>query len=231
MISIIIPTFNDSQYLERAIKSCMNQDINTEIVVIDDCSNETHKGNINSLKEKYTFKLITNQINYGLAGSRNKGIEESKYNVIIPLDCDDVMYGNCLYKMYSEILNGNDIVYGIISDGTEDKYVIAKPVDNITLESFLGENPLFCTSMFTKEIWKRAGGYPMFPFSVYEDMSFWCKCQSVGAKFKYINEMVYHHTNTGNSMLTELHSKTNEYKELARKGLDYATNKNCFRFL
>lgn len=229
-IVVIIPTHNDSEYLERAVLSCKRQSIYVDILVVDDCSTWDHRANIITLGKKYDFWIMHNQINYGLAGSRNKGIEFCNHEAVICLDCDDYLYDDVLDHMSIEIIK-NDIVYGNITHGSDEDLIKLKAWPNtwITKESFSKENPLFCTSMFTRTIWQKAGGYPMFPYSIYEDYAFWCKCQSVGAKFKYIDKLIYHHTNRGDSMLSELHSKTNEYKELSRKGLDYSINKNCFR--
>jgi glycosyltransferase involved in cell wall biosynthesis len=230
MISVIIPTYNDAQDLERTVLSVIAQDVVTEIVVIDDCSTED-VGLIDSLQQAYAFKLVRNQINYGLAGARNNGIHHAKYDLIFPLDTGDYLYDGGLDVLFNNIFN-NDICYGNITDRYDifhPKHRLSYPVKNITEEDFKKDNPLFCSSLFRKSIWKKAGGYTMRPHSFYEDYTFWCKCWSVGAKFKYVDFLVYHHANDGTSMLSELHEHTNEYKQMAQIGLEYGINKKCFK--
>ena len=51
-ISVIIPTFNRLNYLERAIKSVLNQTISVdEIIVVDDGSND---GTSEFIRSKYS---------------------------------------------------------------------------------------------------------------------------------------------------------------------------------
>lgn len=231
MISCIVPTHNDSENLERTLKSCMANACVEEIIVVDDCSDAKHKKHIEAIAKQYFAILITNQINYGLAGSRNKGIEKATYDWIIPLDTGDEFYRAGIDQLWQEARRDSfksDIYYGFITHGKDIKFAFAKK--EITEEDFLTPvNPLFCSSLFSKDVWLKAGGYTMYPFSHYEDYSFWMKCWSVGAKFKYCNVQVYHHDDPGDSMLTELHEHTNAYKELARTSLQYGKNKKCYK--
>ena len=56
-ISVIIPTFNRLNYLERAIKSVLNQTISVdEIIVVDDGSND---GTSEFIRSKYPCLLYT----------------------------------------------------------------------------------------------------------------------------------------------------------------------------
>jgi glycosyltransferase involved in cell wall biosynthesis len=235
MISVIIPTHNDSRDLEKSLFSCKYQRCVTEIIVVDDCSSKDHVPLVVELCDNYKAKYIRNDINYGLAGARNNGIHQAKNMWIIPLDTGDTFYDNGVDDLYDYATQDtmlHDIYYGCITDRyprNHPKSHIAYPNKNITKESFLKENPLFCSSLYSKDIWIKAGGYTMRPYSFYEDYDFWCKCFSVGAQFQYVNALIYHHANNGSSMLSELHSNTDKYKEMARVGLEYGTNKKCYK--
>lgn len=88
LISIIIPTFNRSNYLPIAIDSVLNQTYsNYELIIIDDGStDDTHK----IIQEKYKDKIIyICQENQGESKARNKGISLAKGKYIAFLDSDD----------------------------------------------------------------------------------------------------------------------------------------------
>ncbi len=88
-ISVIIPVFNRENELKRALKSVINQTYqNFEIIVIDDCSDD----DIHTIAESfndYRIKYFRNPENKGVSYSRNKGIKNSRYDIICLLDSDD----------------------------------------------------------------------------------------------------------------------------------------------
>ncbi len=88
-VSVIIPVYNRTNFLQRAIKSVLNQKYkNFELIIIDDYSNE----NVEELVKRFNDSRIIflkNKVNKGVSYSRNKGINNSKYNFIAFLDSDD----------------------------------------------------------------------------------------------------------------------------------------------
>jgi len=96
-ISIIIPCFNQTQYLMEAIESVYKQEIDDfEIIIVNDgsdASEEKFFENIASYKNVYVF----HQEHKGAAAARNLGIHESKKECIAFLDADDVWKPKKLY--------------------------------------------------------------------------------------------------------------------------------------
>jgi len=226
MITCIIPTHNDSDQLIKTIDSCITEESVAEIIVINDASSAAISSDVIEYMMLMKCKYIVNDINYGLGGARNNAIQQAKYDWIIPLDTGDVFYlggVNSLWDAACEDTFLSDVYYGNITDKytTDDpRHHIAKPTKNITRESFSKDNPLFCSSLFSKEIWKKAGGYTMREYSHYEDYGFWCKVLKAGGKFKYVDTLVYHHSSNDNSMLSTLHEHTDYFKRLARWEFD-----------
>jgi len=84
-LSVIIPTYNRANLVQRAIKSVLNQTLKPyEIIVIDDGSTD------DTLKvlKNYPIKVFT-QKNKGVSSARNLGIKQSKGDIIAFLDSDD----------------------------------------------------------------------------------------------------------------------------------------------
>ena len=98
LISIIIPTYNRIDLLERALNSVVNQTYkNWEIIVVD--NNSTNK--IDKLIKRYSefnIKLFKINNNGVIAASRNLGIKNSKGNLIAFLDSDDWWKPKKLYS-------------------------------------------------------------------------------------------------------------------------------------
>jgi len=215
-VSIISTTYNDSHFLPKALSSCLQQDIEKEIIIIDDCSTKPFDLDAQALVSQHGMRYIRHTKNQGLSAARNTGIAAAKYPWIIPLDADDWFYPNAIKSLY-EAKESFEIICGSCSDS--GVYVPAIAREPLSPALFKRENPLICSSLFTKEIWNRVGGYVVRPFAHYEDYSFWAKCFKAGAKFKYIPITVYNHTSRENSMLRQLQSRGDYFRKLATEGV------------
>ncbi|GAB4530116.1 MAG: hypothetical protein Tsb0014_12550 [Pleurocapsa sp.] len=86
-ISIIIPTYNSSAYIEQALNSVWQQTFTDyEIIVIDDGSTDGTGDKLNPYKSRIRYFYQDNQ---GSAAARNTGINLAKGNLIAFLDADD----------------------------------------------------------------------------------------------------------------------------------------------
>ena len=95
MVSIVITLYNKESYIERAIKSALNQTHdNCEIIVVDDCSTDNSKAIC--LKYNNFIKLVSNETNQGLPKSRQIGIKFAKGDFITFIDADDYLSNNAL---------------------------------------------------------------------------------------------------------------------------------------
>ena len=97
LFSIIIPVYNTEKYLNKCIKSIINQEHkNTEIILVEDCSTDNSLSVCNSFKQNPLVNVIRNKKNIGVAMSRNNGIFAAKGKYILFLDSDDWLYPGCL---------------------------------------------------------------------------------------------------------------------------------------
>lgn len=88
-VSVIITTFNRSNYLEEALRSVLNQTYSDfEIIIVDDGSTDNTREVVrrfNDSRIKYIF-----QENKGVGAARNTGVRASKGRFIAFLDADDL---------------------------------------------------------------------------------------------------------------------------------------------
>lgn len=116
-ISIVIPSYNQAEYLPDAVESAYNQSLPAhEIIVVDDGSTD---GSF-EIAERYQFKKypmiespvrVVRQVNKGLPSARNTGIMNATGDYILFLDADDILMENALERIHEEIMTMNaDIV-------------------------------------------------------------------------------------------------------------------------
>ena len=78
LVSVVIPCFNQADYIEECIASVLNQSYqNIEIICVDDGSNDSSIERINKYTELTNFKFIRNSRNFGVCVSRNNAIREA----------------------------------------------------------------------------------------------------------------------------------------------------------
>ena len=117
--SIVIPTFNQSSFLDKCIKSVLKQTYkNYEIIIIDNNSTDETRKIIKKYLSLIKFKRIRN--NGIIAKSRNLGIRMSKGNWISFLDSDDEWTRDKLKEQYKKIKYNNiDVI-------CNDEWIIKK---------------------------------------------------------------------------------------------------------
>ena len=108
-VSIIVPVYNTSKYLEKCLDSLVNQTLNDiEIIIINDCSTDKSLDIIEKYRKKQkNIKLINNKVNKGIGYNRNLGIKESKGDYILFVDSDDYIDNNYSEELYNYVVNNN----------------------------------------------------------------------------------------------------------------------------
>ena len=107
-VSIIIPVYGVEKYVERCLKSIINQTLkDIEIIIVNDDS----KDNSMRICERYAnidkrIKIYNKQ-NEGLGLTRNYGIEKANSKYIAFLDSDDYVDEDYYEKLYDKIMKEN----------------------------------------------------------------------------------------------------------------------------
>lgn len=109
-VSVIIPVFNVEKYIERCLKSIIEQTLSDiEIIVINDGSTDRTEEKIKNFLSDNRIIYIS-QENKGQSFARNKGLSIAKGEYISFIDSDDYIDNDFLEKLYkSAIKNDSDI--------------------------------------------------------------------------------------------------------------------------
>ena len=124
MVSVIIPAYNTSAYLEDAIHSVMSlKGVETELIVVDDGSTDDTPERLKKMQSIYPAMRIFSQENQGAPAARNKGIREAKGEYLLFLDSDDRLYENGLAHLVQIIEeNEADLALGSFTNGTDENH-------------------------------------------------------------------------------------------------------------
>lgn len=199
-VSVIIPTFNGSQFISQTIDSVLVQDFNDfEIIVIDDESSDATPDIVS--KYKSPVRLI-NQTNSGVCVARNRGIREARGSFIAFLDHDDYWFPN---KLSSELAAFSVYPDAGVVFGKFHRWTLAMETGHYPCPSTLselskpdGEDPDFTGWIYHQmlldsqvltsaalarvDIFKKCGAFDeSLPFS--EDWEFWLR---VSRQFQFV---------------------------------------------
>lgn len=203
LVSVIIPCYNSEKYVEKSIRSAINQNYsNIEIIVIDDCSIDRTYNIVKSI-DSNKIKLLRNNVNKGVSYSRNFGISIAKGEWIAFLDSDDYWDKNKISLQMENAINQKasfvfcSTAY-INEHDMKSSYILEVP-NAITYRSLLKQNKISCSSVLIKK--RLMTLYKMEDDSLHEDYYCWLRILKNGEKAIGINKplLYYRLTNNGKS--------------------------------
>lgn len=110
LFSIIIPTYNRSQFIKNVISSILNQTYsNFEIIIVDDGSTDNTEETILSISDSRLHYYKKENEERSIA--RNFGIRKAKGKFITFVDSDDVLYENHLEEAVQLLSSYKDPVF------------------------------------------------------------------------------------------------------------------------
>ncbi|EMA37966.1 glycosyltransferase family 2 protein [Halococcus hamelinensis] len=129
LVSVVVPTYGDAEYLPEALESIANQThANLELVVVDSSGVSW----LRELGERVEGFEYIEQEPQGLAAARNRGLDAATGAVISFLDADDRWCPTKLERQLAALDDGADVVYSDVSllEGDSKRYQSALPVEN-----------------------------------------------------------------------------------------------------
>ncbi len=212
-VSVIIPCYNQGQYLQEAINSVKNSTYdNIEIIVVNDGSTDNTKEIIDNLENEYPdIKFITIQ-NSGVCKTRNLGIANSTGDYILPLDADDKIGTEYIEKAVQVLDNNKNT--GLVYCNAEFFGSIQKKWDlkPATTENMLVQNRIFPSAMFRKETFNQIGGYKPEMETGCEDWELWLSIIESGAEIYKLPETLFYYRKSENERTKISHRPLNYIK-------------------
>ncbi len=121
-VSIVIPTHERPDFLERLLRSIEKQTYRDfEVIVVDDCSKKKteYQCVIESFQERFPRLIyVRNETNQGAPFSRNRGIRLAEGELIALVDDDDEWMPQKLEKQV-DVFNGSDESLGLVYTWTK----------------------------------------------------------------------------------------------------------------
>jgi len=196
-VSVIIPAYNQAQYLSDAVNSVLDGTYSDlEIIIVDDGSTD----NTPIIVKRFTDPRVRYiyQENRGLAGARNTGIRNTTGQYIAYLDSDDLFTPKKLEILTSKLdtepefglVAGQNILIG--DDGTELDEIFDTPLPGDGAKLLLG-NPITVGSVLLRREWQEKAGFFDESLRSYEDWDMWLRLAKLGCKMSWVPKPVYYY--------------------------------------
>lgn len=199
-LSIIIPAYNASNTLSRAVNSVLSQmNEKTELIIIENGSCDNTAELAQQFSQKYA-NVVFAQSNKGVSQARNKGMALAKGNYITFLDADDVLSDHAVEQFLKGCQHHLDLYIYKIKMGTRRVTSSGGSVEyrGDTLEQGLSHiisNPTrymqACASVYRRQIVQDNQLLFDTTMSLSEDSDFTLQFLSFVQSFQTIDNVVY----------------------------------------
>ena len=223
-LSLIIPMYNVELYIEKCLRSCINQDLPSteyEIIVVNDGSKDNSLSLAETMSQEYPNIHIVSQANKGLSSARNTGLKRAKGEYIWFIDSDDWIESNVLGKLYDAASQNNlDILrfaWNIV-DKRKKKYrdsseAIHTPIYDEPLSGIEYTKNVLGIVLYAPSFWYRKQYLleHLFYFKqgiTYEDVEFNTRVIPQASRVMSIRQTCYNYFQRNNSITKQVSQET-----------------------
>lgn len=157
LVSILMPVYNNKQYIVEAVQSILKQTHTYfELIIIDDASTDGNMDQITAIKDK-RIKIIQNNAQKGISYSLNRGLAFCSGEFIARMDSDDICYNERLSKQIMYMAEHPEVTIlgtNIRHISKNGKFIMEhhySETDNkIKADLFFGKTPLAHPTIFMR---------------------------------------------------------------------------------
>ena len=211
-LSLVICTFNRADFIGEALRSLANQSLSPDdfeiIIINNNCTDDTEQICLSFIAKHPSLDVIyVIEKNQGLSFARNRGIEESKYEIITYID-DDAYASPSFLSIITDFFKENPKTVGV-GGKVIPRYEIAEPkwmnsyLDGFVAKLDMGHKqmrfskfqyPVGCNMTYTKSILKKVGGFNNKLKWRADDKYIGIKVREVSDEVYYLPNLVVEHT-------------------------------------
>ena len=205
-VSVIVPVYNVEKYLDKCLKSLINQTLkDIEVIVVNDGSPDNSQKIIDKYVKKYENVKSYEKKNGGLSDTRNYGLQYVTGEYIAFIDSDDYIDNTMLEKMYNKAIKDDlDIV---VCDSIEvyddSKFILKKSNLNYSkndVNNYIISPPMACCRLYKKYLFDNVN----FEKGIfYEDLNLTPSLVKYTDKVGFVDEGLYYYVQRNNSIMRQ----------------------------
>lgn len=217
LVTIYITNHNYGKYVEKSIKSALNQTYkDIEIIIVDDCSKDQSRKIYDKFLNFKNISFIFNLKKMGLVKSANKALRISKGRYFLRLDADDILKKKAIAKLVEIVKKNKSIAllfcnFHFFFEKTnkikEFKYIDKK---KYTLTDFPAHG---ACSLIKKSSFKKIGGYSEL-FHRQDGFYIWTSFLINNYKITHLNKSLFYYRIHGKNLSKDYYKILKEKKKI-----------------
>lgn len=195
LVTIVIPTYNQADFLREALQSVVNQDLaDWQAVVVNNHSSDHTKDVVAEIADS-RIRIIDFNNEGVIAASRNLALLQAVSPFVAFLDSDDWWHPTKLSRCVAALQTGSDIVCHSEEwrSATSSRVVHYGPARRTSYqELLLGGNCVSTSAVVGRtKLFQELGGFSTDPrFVTAEDYELWLRLAQSCAEFVFLNDVL-----------------------------------------
>lgn len=223
-VSVVLPVYNDEEYVETAIDSVLKQSFESlELLIVDDGSTDNTRTCLEKYNSKSQVVVIEHEENRGLPAALNTGLEHATGRYVMRQDADDRSLPGRIQAQYDYLTSNSDVAVvtsgvEVIDDDDNMLYTLSGPVNpGPQLQS--QNSVVHGATMFRRKAVENLSGYDEF-FRFCQDYDLWIRLHRAGYPIRTIQQPLYQLRREAELLSVERRRKIALYGLLARMAED-----------
>lgn len=237
LISVIIPIYHVEKYLDRCVKSVMNQTWkNLEIILVDDGSvDDACPKMCDEYKKQDERMVVIHQKNGGLSAARNSGLDCCHGEFLAFVDSDDYISEKYIETMYREMTATTDIVVcnlqkvdenGIKLGDTRQIQKVVHISGREQLQNLVTRQHIYDTVVWNKLYRRKMFQRIRFPVGkIHEDVHTIHELYYQAENVAMVPDTLYYYVQRDSSIMGKSHVKNDGEVEAMQKRADFLWEK------
>lgn len=223
LVSIIVPVYNASAYLQRCVDSILSQTlVDWELIFVNDGSTDNSGELCDKICANHSDRLIRviHKPNGGVASAREIGMQYARGEFSIHIDPDDWIESETLSILHDKAVSdqADMVVYDFVLDYAHSHQEISRQCvcnqDEPLLKQLLSHklHGSLCNKLIRTDLYRRYNLHFPQEMICWEDLYICCNISLHPCRISYVNRAMYHydlHSNHG-SMTRKATQKTLE---------------------
>ncbi len=206
-VTVVIPCFNQGDFLEDALASVFEQTFDSfEVVVVDDGSTDPATvATLDALDLPRT--RVIRQENRGLPAARNAGMAAARGRYLVPLDADDELRPGYLAALHPALAADGDAAFAHCWAelyGDVEAIWATRPYN--PYQQLVSNSVVGCV-LLRRAAWEAAGGYDESMTHGNEDWDLWIRLHAAGWANVAVRHPLFRYRKHGVSMSVETEAR------------------------
>jgi GT2 family glycosyltransferase len=214
LVSIVIPAFNQAAFVGAAIASALEQTYRPiEVVVVNDGSTDDTPGVLASLADHPELRTVHQQ-NAGLPAARNRGLFESRGDILVFLDSDDLLDPAHVERLAAALATDPDLAFAYCDIQMVDRAGVPSSAFSVSsarrvlhgdiFESLLIGGYFPPHAVAVRRRWLDAVGAFELALGGHADYELWLRLTGAGGRAAYVDERLARYRVYDGSMSRDL---------------------------